>query len=156
MKWMKAVLTSTDEIVGVAGWLSPENAGIHNHFRRSAIDFYGWKASMGWTDAEVDDMWAHVDDKAWNENFAKDDETRKALFGEEKHWYLAPLMTWPEYQGRGVGRRLLNWAIEQADSTTPVTPLYLEAFPTARAVYMHCGFVPQGEVGFIRRGPTTS
>ncbi|KAI8938752.1 hypothetical protein NX059_004619 [Plenodomus lindquistii] len=153
MKWIKAVLTSTNETIGVAGWMSPGNPEIHNMFRRSAIDHYGWKEKMGWTDEEVDEMWSHTDDEAWSKQFAKDDDTRKEIFGEERHWYLAPLITWPKYQGRGVGKKLLSWAIEQADSTEPVTPLYLESAPTARAVYMHCGFVPQGAVNFVRRGP---
>jgi GNAT superfamily N-acetyltransferase len=89
----------------------------------------------------------------WDEQFADDDRQRKELLGDEPHWYLAPLCTFPEWQGRGVGKLLLNWAIEQADATDPVTPLYLESAPTARAVYMHCGFVPQGAYNFIRRGP---
>lgn len=153
MKWMKAVLTSTNETVGIAGWMSPSNPGIHNIFRRSAIDYYGWKESMGWTEEEVNEMWSHTNDEAWSATFAKDDDTRKEVLGDEKHWYLAPLLTWPEHQGRGVGKRLLSWAIEQADSTEPITPMYLESAPTARAVYMHCGFVPQGAYNFVRRGP---
>ncbi|KAF1941241.1 hypothetical protein EJ02DRAFT_455313 [Clathrospora elynae] len=153
MNWVKAVLTSTGEMVGVAGWLGPGNKGIHNIFLRSAIDYYGWKETMGWTDEEIDEMWEHVSDEAWNVEFAKDDEIRRELMGEEPHWFLAPLLTWPEYQGRGVGKRLLDWAFVQADSTVPVTPLYLESAPTARAVYMHCGFVPQGAVNMVRRGP---
>ena len=71
----------------------------------------------------------------------------------EPHWFLAPLCTWPEYQGKGVGRRLLQWAIDIADAQDPVTPLYLESADYARAVYMHMGFVPQGKVNMVRRGP---
>ncbi|KAF2844982.1 hypothetical protein T440DRAFT_297360 [Plenodomus tracheiphilus IPT5] len=153
MKWMKAVLTSTNETIGVAGWMAPSNPGIHNIFRRSAIDYYSWRQSMGWTDQEVDEMWSHTDDEAWSVTFGTDDETREEVLGGERHWYLAPLLTWPGWQGKGVGKRLLTWAIEQADGTDPVTPLYLESAPTARAVYMHCGFVPQGEYNFVRRGP---
>lgn len=98
-------------------------------------------------------MWEHVSDENWNQQFLKDDDIRREVLGDEPHWFLAPLMTWPEYQGRGVGKKLLDWAIKQADATTPVTPMYLESAPTARAVYMHCGFVPQGAVNFVRRGP---
>jgi GNAT superfamily N-acetyltransferase len=151
--FIKAVLASTGETVGLAGWTGPGNPCIHNIFRRSAIDYYGWKEKMGWTDAEIDEMWSHVSDENWSVQFGKDDDTRKEIFGDEPHWYLAPLLTWPEYQSRGVGKRLLNWAIDQADKTEPLTPMYLESAPTARAVYMHVGFVPQGAYNFVRRGP---
>lgn len=109
---------------------------------------------MGWTDAEVDEMWAHVDDEMWTAHFAKDDAAREEFVGEP-HWYLAPLMTWPEWQGRGVARKLLDWAMEQADGRVPPTPMYLESRPGARAVYIHCGFEPCGEYRFVRRGPKT-
>lgn len=108
---------------------------------------------MGWTDAEYDEMWEHVNEDAWSGEFAVQDDIRKEVLGDEPHWYLAPLLTWPEYQGRGVGKRLMYWAIDQADKTEPATPLYLESAPTARAVYMHCGFRPVGKVNFVRRGP---
>jgi GNAT superfamily N-acetyltransferase len=151
--FVKAVLASTGEIIGVAGWTGPGNPGVHGIFRRSAIDYYGWKEAMGWSDEEIEKMYSHVSDENWSGQFAKDDEARKDILGDEPHWYLAPLLTWPEYQGRGVGKRLLIWAIEQADKTDPVTPMYLESAPTARAVYMHVGFVPRGEYNFVRRGP---
>jgi GNAT superfamily N-acetyltransferase len=151
--FVKAVLVSTGEVIGIAGWTGPGNKGIQNVFTRSAIDHYGWQETMGWTNDEIDEMFEHVSPTDWNEQFDKGDKIRAELMGEEPHWYLAPLLTWPEYQGRGVGKRLLNWAIEQADATEPVTPMYLESAATARAVYMHCGFVPQGEVNMIRRGP---
>lgn len=98
-------------------------------------------------------MWAHTDLEAWDATFEKDTAGRAEWFKGEKHWYLAPLMTWPGWQGRGVGKRLLDWALERADATVPVTPLYLESVPHARAVYMHVGFVPIGEYQFERRGP---
>lgn len=153
MNWIKAVLTSSGEIVSIAGWMGPGNPAIHNIFRRSALEFYGWKDKMGWSDEEIDEMWEHVSDEKWNGELGQDDGVRKEVLGDELHWYLAPLVTWPEYQGRGVGKRLLDWAIQQADATDPVTPMYLESAPTARAVYMHCGFVPLGKTNFLRRGP---
>jgi GNAT superfamily N-acetyltransferase len=152
MNWIKAVHKPTSTIIGVAGWAGPD-LPIHNIFRRSATDFYGWREKMSWTDAEIEEMWSHVNDAKWSEQFAKDDGVRRDIVEGKPHWYLAPLLTFPEWQGRGVGKKLLNWAIEQADATDPPTPMYLESRPTARAVYMHVGFVPQGEYNFLRRGP---
>ncbi|KAJ4984834.1 GNAT family acetyltransferase [Stagonosporopsis vannaccii] len=152
MHWLKAVHIPTNTIIGVAAWASPD-LPLYNIFRRSAIRFYGWQARMGWTDAEIDEMYAHVDDEVWSGNHAKNDEIRDTAMNGQPHWYLAQLITWPEWQGRGVGKRLLNWAIEQADKQSPPTPMYLEASAMSRAVYMHVGFVQQGEKNFIRRGP---
>lgn len=107
---------------------------------------------MGWSDAELDELFAHVDDEAWSGTFIKNDEVREKLV-TEPHWYLTTLFTWPEWQGRGVAKRLLSWAIDQADATEPPTPLYLESSDLARAIYTHVGFVPQGPKNFLRRGP---
>ncbi|KAF2493952.1 acyl-CoA N-acyltransferase [Lophium mytilinum] len=150
--WIIAKHVPTNAIMGVAGWTAP-GAPIHNFFRRSAVDFFGWRSQYACSDAEYDALWSVLNKEAWEDQFTKDDETRKQVLGDEPHWYLAPLFTFPEWQGRGVGKLLLSWAIEQADKTEPVTPLYLESTPTARAVYMHCGFVPQGDWNFVRRGP---
>jgi GNAT superfamily N-acetyltransferase len=85
---------------------------------------------------------------------AENDELRRQTFGDQPHWYLAPLCCWPEHQGKGVGKRLLNWAIERADKSEPVQPLFLESAPSARVVYLHVGFVPVGErTAMMRRGP---
>jgi GNAT superfamily N-acetyltransferase len=151
MHWVKAVHIPTNTIIGAAAWADP-TLPVHNVFRSSAFAFYGWKEKMGWTDAEVDEIFAHTDDELWSGGLAKDDETRSEVVNEP-HWYLVLLITLPEWQGRGVGKRLLDWGIQQADAEVPPTPMYLEASATSRAVYMHVGFVSQGERNFLRRGP---
>ncbi|KAJ4356973.1 hypothetical protein N0V95_002916 [Ascochyta clinopodiicola] len=152
MHWIKAVHVPTSTIIGAAGWAGP-TLPLHHIYRRSAMAFYGWQEKFGLSDSDIDELWAHTDDEAWSGGFVKDDDARRDIVGDEPHWYLAPLMTWPGWQGRGVGKKLLNWAIEQADAQNPPTPMYLESAPTARAVYMHVGFEPQGEHTFLRRGP---
>lgn len=147
IKWIKAVYLPTNEIVGIAGWTLP-GAPLHNHFRRDAFTYYGWQEKLGWSDAYLAELFEHVDDEKWSQNFAKDDKTRRAVLGDEEHWWLAPLLTWPEWQGRGVGSRLLDWAIEQADAKEE--KMYLESAPTARAVYMNRGWKPVGDWHFLR------
>ncbi|OAK94439.1 hypothetical protein IQ06DRAFT_260612 [Phaeosphaeriaceae sp. SRC1lsM3a] len=151
IKWIKAV-NSAGQIMGIACWTAP-GAPIDNYLHRSAVSSFRWQEKMKWTNAEIDEMWAHVSDEQWNGEILRYDDIRREVLGDEPHWFLAPLMTWPEFQGRGVGKKLLMWAIDQADATTPPTPMYLESAPTARAVYMHCGFVPAGKVNMVRRGP---
>ena len=150
--WIKAVHIPSSTIIGAAGWADP-SLPLHNPFRRDGIAFFGWQEKMGWSDADVEQLFAHVDDVAWNGNLAKYDEVRRNFFGDEKHWYLDSLFTWPGWQGRGVAKKLLAWAIDQADATSPPTPMYLETSPPGRAVYEHVGFVPHGEYEMHRRGP---
>ena len=42
------------------------------------------------------------------------------------HWHLGPLAVDPNWQGQGIGRKLLERAIEQADNAKENAPLYLE------------------------------
>ena len=71
--------------------------------------------------------------------------------------YLAPLFVLDKFRGRGIGRQLLDYAINQADARSPPIALYLEALPNARPVYLHLGFVPregkERELVLVRRGP---
>lgn len=150
--FIKAVHRTTGATMGVAGWMAP-GLPVYNPWLRSAVAYYGFDAKMGWSAADVDEMWGAVEDEGWDGAFGPRDVERRAVMGDEEHWFLAPLLTFPEYQGKGVGSLLLRWAIEQADATVPPTPMYLESAATARAVYMHHGFVPVGEVNMVRRGP---
>jgi len=152
MRWMIARHVPTHEIIGVAAWVAP-GCPVRDLMRRDSVEFYGWRSFFG-TDAELDELWSHVDDKAWSGHYIETDALRQEVLGDEPHWYLASLMTLPAWQGRGVGRMLLDWAIEQADATVPVTPMYLETSVVGRKVYLKNGFVPQGGEGnMLRRGP---
>lgn len=150
--WMITKYLPTGDIISSACWVAP-GSPVHNFFRKSAVDYYGWRDQFKCSDDEFEELWSHVDDEQWNGHFASSDAVRTEILGDEPHWYLATLFTWPEWQGRGVGKLLLDWAIKQADANHPPTPMYLESSLMARAVYMHCGFVPQGEDNFVRRGP---
>lgn len=151
MHWVKAVHLPSNTIIGAAAWAAPD-LPVHNIFRRSAFSFYGWQEKLNLTDADVDEMYAHVDDEVWSGTHAKNDEIRSQVL-PEPHWYLALLITWPEWQGRGAGRRLLDWGIMRADAENPPTPMYLEASAMSRAIYMHVGFVQVGEKNYVRRAP---
>jgi GNAT superfamily N-acetyltransferase len=153
IRWVIAKSIHTGEIVACACWIAPGNP-IYGALRKSAVDFYGWRELYNCSDEEFEELWSHVDDEKWSGNFANYDAVRKEVLGDEPHWYLASLFTWPEWQGKGAGKLLLDWAIEQADANDPPTPLYLESAPTARAFYIRYGFVPTGEQNLVRRGPT--
>lgn len=125
---------------------------IHNVWRRTATEFFGFQEMMGWSDADIEEMWRGIDLEAWEKQIGGNDKIRAEVLGDEPHWFLAPLMTMPEFQGRGVATKLMNWAIEQADQKGG-QPMYLESAPTARNVYMRFGFEPIGDANFLRRGP---
>ncbi|KZM20097.1 uncharacterized protein EKO05_0007480 [Ascochyta rabiei] len=91
MHWIKAIHIPTSTIIGAAAWADP-TLPVHNVFRSSAFTFYGWKEKMGWSDAEVDELFAHIDDQAWSGGLEKDDEIRGQVLSEP-HWYLALLIT---------------------------------------------------------------
>ena len=142
----------SDAIIGCAVWVAPGNP-VHEFFRRDAVEFYGWRDQFDCSDEDLEELWSHVDDEAWNGHFAQTDAVRKEALGDEPHWFLASLYTLPEWQGKGVGKMLLNWGISQADATDPVTPMYLETSAAGRPVYLRYGFVPLGESNMLRRGP---
>ncbi|KAF1914063.1 acyl-CoA N-acyltransferase [Ampelomyces quisqualis] len=154
IKWIKAIHTPSSAVLGIACWTAP-NAPLHLHLRRDAIapHAFDWQAKMGWSDDQVDDMWSSVSHVEWNVRSEQNDAVRRSVVGDVPHWHLASLFTWPRWQGRGVGKKLLMWAIEQADENVPSTPMFLESAPTARAVYMHFGFVECGKVAMVRWGP---
>ncbi|KAF2743625.1 acyl-CoA N-acyltransferase [Sporormia fimetaria CBS 119925] len=152
MHWLKAVYVPTNSIAGIAGWMGPDHP-FHNIWLRSAAEFFGWAEKCKWSEADMEDMWAGTDKEAWDEKFLKYERVRKEIVGEEKHWYLAPLFTFPEFQGKGVASLLLRWAIEKADATDPVTPLYLESSLAGYPIYKRFGFVPIKDYNMLRRGP---
>lgn len=58
---------------------------------------------------------------------------------------LVPLWVLPQYAGHGIGRLLLSEKIAECDSTTPTTPIYLEASKEGKYLYPKLGFVQYGE-----------
>lgn len=51
---------------------------------------------------------------------------------------LAMLHTDPKFQGRGAGRKLVEWGTKKADELD--LPAYLEASPSGHPLYLRCGF----------------
>jgi predicted N-acetyltransferase YhbS len=69
------------------------------------------------------------------------------------HWYLAFMGVDPQWQGRGIGSRLMRPALETLDAEG--MPAYLEAStPRSRALYERHGFAVTGEFNLPSAGPT--
>ncbi|KAF2200009.1 acyl-CoA N-acyltransferase, partial [Delitschia confertaspora ATCC 74209] len=60
------------------------------------------------------------------------------LRGDWNVWELSQVFVDPSYQRQGVGRKLLEWGIKQADQDG--VPMYLEATPPGKVMYERLGF----------------
>ncbi|KAI5857482.1 acyl-CoA N-acyltransferase [Durotheca rogersii] len=60
------------------------------------------------------------------------------IMGERPHWYLEILGVRKEYQGRGVGRRLVEWGVSKADEDG--VEGFLAASPFGFHLYAKYGF----------------
>ncbi|GAA6029487.1 hypothetical protein JCM8097_003704 [Rhodosporidiobolus ruineniae] len=134
---VKAVLAAGPDqgkLVGVTLWFRPSATKVLNLKR------YDWEGRE--TDEEA---WSGVDVEKWNAKWAGWDSIRERIMDGYPHWYLAPLWVKPEYQGQGVGKKLLQQVLDLADSTTPTTPIFLEASAAGRPMYEKIGFTIEGD-----------
>lgn len=68
---------------------------VHNVFRHTATEFFGFDKMMGWTEEEKEAMWKGVDIEAWEGRVGKNDRIRDEAMRGEEHWFLAPVMVCP-------------------------------------------------------------
>jgi ribosomal protein S18 acetylase RimI-like enzyme len=120
--WLKAVSSSSGEILAFAKWVEPK-PGILPETNLPA-----WPAG--------------ADAALCTETFGAWAAFHRAHFGPRGHWYLEMVATAPEHQRRGAGSRLIRWGLARADAAG--WEAYLEASPEARALYEKLGFVVVG------------
>ncbi|KAF1986303.1 hypothetical protein K402DRAFT_404397 [Aulographum hederae CBS 113979] len=109
-----------------------------------------WECSTSSSTSSPDraELWQHVDRSSWAAEWSLYERNRRKLMGATPHWYLAPFVVVEEFRGKGVGKALLEWCFSRADAEEgKKVPVYLEALPNARPVYLHEGFVPVEEEG---------
>ncbi|GAA5950824.1 hypothetical protein JCM3765_004602 [Sporobolomyces pararoseus] len=102
---------------------------------------------------EEKESWADFDWEKWTSMLQKYDDVRKEKMGSERHWYLGPVWTHPDFQGQGIATALLCHVIQLADSSKPPTPIYLESSPAGMPVYSKLGWkrIEGTETAMIRR-----
>ncbi|PWY94580.1 acyl-CoA N-acyltransferase [Aspergillus sclerotioniger CBS 115572] len=66
------------------------------------------------------------------------DSERTRIMGEKEYFYLDLLGTRPEFNGKGIGSRLLRWGLERADAAGVDT--FLSSTPQGRRLYERYGF----------------
>ena len=61
--------------------------------------------------------------------------------------YLMNIYTRPEFRGQGIGKKIVNWLIDQA-AQRDITKIYLEASASGRQLYQNMGFTDM--LGYMR------
>jgi ribosomal protein S18 acetylase RimI-like enzyme len=129
------IYTTADQPKGVAIWLPPEAAQV-------TLPQLWQVATSGLLTLPFYMRWSRI---AGFVSFISKEIQLHDRLAPEPHWYLAMLGVSPEFQGQGIGGKLIQPVLQAADRTK--TPCYLET-STAAAVrfYQQHGFeiVDQG------------
>ncbi|KAL9056251.1 MAG: hypothetical protein Q9162_003042 [Coniocarpon cinnabarinum] len=162
--FIKATHADTGVIMGTAIWMENGRypifpttypglddidfppAFVPGSYRDDLVRSLAFDRSMGWSDADMSQLYAHHK-PAWYEQFRDHDVGRVKEMGDRPHWYLAPLCVDKPYQAMGVGKALTMYGLEKADAGTPPAPCVLDALPNARPAYYHLGFEPTADHG---------
>jgi len=146
---IKAVDASTGELMGFAGWHTPRPNGeeMINMFALAMLAQQGRFPQTHWSQDDLDEIWRSSLLPEVEKEFAMWDAARNEEMEGTPYWYLAPFAVLEKFRGRGVGGRLMQYAIDLADNHDPPQALALEALPNARPVYMRYGFEAPKSVG---------
>ncbi|KAK4058674.1 hypothetical protein OIO90_000118 [Microbotryomycetes sp. JL221] len=156
--------TIDGNLVGIALWNKP-GAPVHNLKRRIIQDMDGLTKPLN-----EDENWLGLTSN-WEKTWSTWDHKRAELMQGKPHWYLAPIWVLPEYQNRGIAGKLLQASgkyhsqtlpltkvsvhsprqevIDMADSTSPSTPIYLEASKDGAPIYARRGFQAVGDSEYV-------
>ncbi|OAA65555.1 Acyl-CoA N-acyltransferase [Niveomyces insectorum RCEF 264] len=131
---------SPAKIVGFAGWLAPPPPDA------SAADRQMEQPSL----AIDEDLPDGVDRDAYKYAGEVVDKAKKELLGmeEQRVWYLASLAVDPDYKGKGIASKLVQWGVRKAEEAG--LPAYLESSPAAVGVYRRQGFKELGKLSIIK------
>lgn len=77
-----------------------------------------------------------------DEYYEKAEAARKRAVGDGPCYFLSFVGSDPEYQGRGLGKKLIEWGLAKAKSEN--IPAYLDSTIPASKVYQKLGFVAVG------------
>lgn len=83
-----------------------------------------------------------------DELMQKMNSTRERFLGDRKDvWYVQSMLVHPDYQGRGIAKRLLNHAMAGADRDGQ--DVYLEGTAAGQPLYLRCGFEPLEDISIM-------
>ncbi|BGP13676.1 hypothetical protein JCM10213_002245 [Rhodosporidiobolus nylandii] len=137
---IKAVLASGPEKGKAVG---------HTLWHRPGAPVRNMKRPFPAIPEEEKENWDGTDVEKWETKWAGWDATRARIMGDIPHWYIAPIWIIPEYQGQGIGRKLMQQVIDLADQHTPSQPIFLEASKDGQPMYEKLGFVVEGGSEYV-------
>jgi ribosomal protein S18 acetylase RimI-like enzyme len=129
------VIWTTDEVAGAAVWMPPD----------------GWRVPVRASVRETPSMV-----RVFGRRLPLALRARMRIESKHPrrppHWYLAIMGVAPEWQGRGLGSKLMYPKLQELD--TGEAPAYLESStPRSRALYQRHGFEVVGELNLPSDGP---
>ncbi|KAF9885571.1 hypothetical protein FE257_012777 [Aspergillus nanangensis] len=117
----KCVDTETGRIAGMATWQ------VYWRERTAEERIKPW---IGWLEGAQRQRAEGFLGQLW--------EKREKWIGEKKHIYCHTVAVHPEYQGRGVGKHLVQWGLDTAEQLQ--VPIYLESTVEGVPLYERTGF----------------
>ncbi|KAL4878085.1 hypothetical protein BJY04DRAFT_196700 [Aspergillus karnatakaensis] len=88
---------------------------------------------------EAETTWPASSDAALCDRFFGTlDKERRSATADQPHYYLDMLGTRPQFNGRGLGSKLLNWGLSKADEEKVM--VFLVSTPQGKQLYERYGF----------------
>ncbi|GAB1213998.1 hypothetical protein ATERTT37_003154 [Aspergillus terreus] len=131
----KCVDTETGKIVGMATWQ------VYWRERTAEERVKPW---IGWLEGQQRERAETFLGQLW--------EKREKYIGEKRHVYCHTVAVHPDYQGRGVGKKLMQWGLDIAEQLK--VPIYLESTHEGRSLYERLGFATLQEGVVFKPGVT--
>ncbi|KAF2665364.1 acyl-CoA N-acyltransferase [Microthyrium microscopicum] len=132
VRMMKAVDTEAgNKVVGAAIWLFPVSAELASQAPVATVSLVGIPEQNHEAKAELIKMI---------------EAGRKEIMGTREHVYLASIAVRPDAQRQGIGKKLTEWGIDEAQRLE--LPIYLDATPQGKGLYEKFQFELIEEVAF--------
>ncbi|KAI1372842.1 acyl-CoA N-acyltransferase [Hypoxylon crocopeplum] len=105
------------------------------------LAFGKWRQPLTSTSPPIPPLpsWPEGADVAFVEEvFGAIEKKHKEIMGDRPHWYLEILGVRKEFQGKGLGKQLLQWGLSRADDAG--AEAFLAASPAGAPMYKKYGF----------------
>ncbi|KAF2801821.1 acyl-CoA N-acyltransferase [Mytilinidion resinicola] len=123
----KAVDVENGEVVGMGLW--------DIHYKHRDEEEWKWKG-VEWL--------ASTERERAEQLLGEMVHTKERFVGGKPHVYCHVIAVHPEYQKRGIGRRLMQWGVEVGEQAG--LPVYLESSKEGEGLYRSLGFEEVGRV----------